>query len=120
MSFINLPESTSKHHENSQNNFNSSQNYLNSIEIRSRTVCEPEEFPKTISNIEHCSDQLAMSFNYEKCFDNTFEYSTNSGSYSGENIFEFPSGSQSFNNTDQLGYNFNAENPTNHQQMSKF
>lgn len=120
MSFINLPESTSKNHENSQNNFNSSQNYLNSIEIRSRTLCESEEVPKSISNIEHCSNHLAMSFNYEKCFDNTFEYSTNSVNYSGENIFEFPSGSQPFNHTDQFGYNLNAENPTHHQETSKF
>lgn len=117
MSFVNSPASTSQHHESSQINFNStSQNYLDSIENR---VIDSDNF----SNVpkSNSSNHLQVSFNYEKCFNNTFDYSANGCNYNGDNAIEFTSANQTFNDANQFGYNFNAETGSEqYQLMSKF
>lgn len=122
MSFVSSPASTSQHHESSQINFNStSQNHLESIENRVINSDNFSKVPKSISNIEHSSNHLQVSFNYEKCFNNTFDYSANGCNYNGDNAIEFTSANQTFNNADQFGYNFNAEpGSEQYQKTSKF
>lgn len=124
MSFVNLSPSTSNHNENNQMNFNSaSQQDLQVIDSRRRTLSINESFmkvPKSNLSIDHGSNHMEMCFNYDKCFSNTYEYSANSFNHSADNSFAYSTSNQTFDNNDQFEYDSNVESADQHHQTRKF